>query len=143
MNDKQYQDLLEQLNACSEARRDAKGKSLTEVWSTCKRGDWMLWIAIRLQVPHTMLVLAVDAITKARRWTSGTEPSFEQAEIEVAEAVWAATRAARAAAKETRSASRKIRSAARVASLVHSADLLRTIIPLNVIEAAAEKMTKG
>jgi hypothetical protein len=44
MNAKQFADLLVELNACSEAREWASGKSLAAVWKTCKRGDWLLWL---------------------------------------------------------------------------------------------------
>ena len=44
MNAKQFAALLVELNACSEAREWASGKSLAAVWKTCKRGDWLLWL---------------------------------------------------------------------------------------------------
>ena len=44
MNAKQFAALLVELNACSEAREWASGKSLAVVWKTCKRGDWLLWL---------------------------------------------------------------------------------------------------
>jgi len=44
MNSKQFAALLVELNACSEAQKWAKGKSLAVVWKTCKRGDWLLWL---------------------------------------------------------------------------------------------------
>ncbi len=44
MNAKQFSALLIELNACSEARVWASGKSLAVVWKTCKRGDWLLWL---------------------------------------------------------------------------------------------------
>ncbi len=49
--------LLVKLKACSEARIWASGKTLTEVWTTCERGDWMLWLAARYgDVPLKILV---------------------------------------------------------------------------------------
>jgi hypothetical protein len=44
MNALQFENLLIELNACSEARDWAKGKSFAQVWRTCKRGDWLLWL---------------------------------------------------------------------------------------------------
>ena len=44
MNAKQFSALLVELNACSEAKEWASGKSLAAVWKTCKRGDWLLWL---------------------------------------------------------------------------------------------------
>jgi len=37
---------LTRLDACEEAKEWAKGKSLNRAWSTCKRGDWMIWLLI-------------------------------------------------------------------------------------------------
>lgn len=36
--------LLEKLDACDEAREWAEGKSWQEIYSTCHRGDWLLWL---------------------------------------------------------------------------------------------------
>ncbi len=35
---------LEKLNACRPARKWAKGKSWQEIYNTCHRGDWLLWL---------------------------------------------------------------------------------------------------
>jgi hypothetical protein len=48
MTAEQFSALLVELNACSEAREWAKGKSLAVVWKTCKRGDWLLWLCGRM-----------------------------------------------------------------------------------------------
>ena len=37
-------ELLEKLNACEKAREWAEGKSWEEVYATCHRGDWLLWL---------------------------------------------------------------------------------------------------
>ena len=44
LNSKNFEILLEELNACKEAKVWAQDKSLKEVWATCERGDWMLWL---------------------------------------------------------------------------------------------------
>ena len=44
MNAKQFDALLNELGACPEAQRWARGKSLAVAWKTCKRGDWLLWL---------------------------------------------------------------------------------------------------
>ena len=44
LNPTQFQSLLSDLGACHEAVIWAKGKSLAQVWRTCKRGDWLLWL---------------------------------------------------------------------------------------------------
>ena len=48
MNAKETMQLLRNLGACSPAREWAKGKDLAEIWTTCKRGDWLLWLVGRM-----------------------------------------------------------------------------------------------
>ena len=40
--------LLRVLYACQEVRDWATGKTLQEAWTTCDRGDWMLWLCARM-----------------------------------------------------------------------------------------------
>jgi hypothetical protein len=49
MNAVELDGLLDRLHACFEARVWAKGKTLAEVWLGCGRGDWLLWLAGRMQ----------------------------------------------------------------------------------------------
>jgi hypothetical protein len=44
MNAQQFMQLLNDLGACKDARDWAKGKSWQEVYDTCHRGDWILWL---------------------------------------------------------------------------------------------------
>ena len=48
MSAQRFHDLLHDLSACAEATRWAEGKDLHEVWTTCDRGDWGLWLAGRM-----------------------------------------------------------------------------------------------
>lgn len=48
MNTAKFEKLLVRIGACESARNWAKGKSLKEVWDTCERGDWLLWLAGRM-----------------------------------------------------------------------------------------------
>jgi len=67
MNAKELEELLskEQLNACTEAKEWAKGKTLQEVWKTCHRGDWMLWIAREMQGKEGWHTLRQITLAKA------------------------------------------------------------------------------
>jgi len=47
METKTLKEKLKELNACEEAREWASDKSIQEVWETCHRGDWMLWLFAR------------------------------------------------------------------------------------------------
>jgi hypothetical protein len=51
--------LLEKLNAC-QAGIDfvSKYDSFEAAWNACERGDWMLWLAAKLNVPTKTLTLA-------------------------------------------------------------------------------------
>ena len=40
--------LLNDLGACSQALKWAKGKTLKQAWRTCERPDWLLWLAGRM-----------------------------------------------------------------------------------------------
>ena len=51
-------ELLIKLNACNEAREWASNKSIDEIWATCHRGDWMLWLARKLDIDKRVLTLA-------------------------------------------------------------------------------------
>ena len=54
--------LLDELDACDDARRWARGKTLAEAWATCRRGDWMLWLAEKMRTAgYDPLLTAQDA----------------------------------------------------------------------------------
>ena len=57
-NDIDLSALLARLHACSEARDWSAGKTLEQAWAECPRGDWMLWLAGRLDVDRKLLVRA-------------------------------------------------------------------------------------
>ena len=71
----QFEALLVKLGACSEARDWARGKTLREVWKTCKRGDWMLWLAARYgDVPlKTLVAIACDEADPAMAYVPACE----------------------------------------------------------------------
>lgn len=48
--------LFSSLNACSEAREWAFAyPSLADAWAAGPRGDWMLWLAARLEIPRPVI----------------------------------------------------------------------------------------
>ena len=51
-------ELLKKLNACQPAREWADDKTIEEIWATCHRGDWMLWLARKLNIDKRVLILA-------------------------------------------------------------------------------------
>ena len=107
----------DRLNACSQAREWAKGKSLAEVWKTCRCGDWMLWLAAKYgDVPlKTIVAIACDCAEPALAFTTDPRPAATIAVVRLwlkdeatIEEVRAAAYAARAAAyAAARAADRK------------------------------------
>ena len=118
LNAEDFASLLasDRLDACNQAREWAKGKSLAEVWKTCRRGDWMLWLAAKYgDVPlKTIVAIACDCaepalafttdprpaatIAVVRRWLKG-EATIEEARAAADAAYAAANAAAYAAAR--------------------------------------------
>jgi len=118
MTAKQFEKLLEDLKACSEAREWSKGMTLEEAWSTCERADWMCWLLvelltsnIKIPIPNQSIVRHVlcDCAETALKYTTDSRPAEAiriarlyadgKANAEQLAAAWAAAwAAARAAA---------------------------------------------
>ena len=49
---------LKKLDACTEGYEWAKDKTIEVAWSTCERGDWMLWYAAKLNIDRKLLIKA-------------------------------------------------------------------------------------
>ena len=134
---KSTKDILTKLGACTEAVKWAGRKTPKKAWETCKRGDWLLWIASKLDIDRKKLVLAACAcartalkyvpvgedrpriaIETAEAWTRG-EATIEQvrtaARAASAAADAAADAAASAAADAASAAARAAYAAARAA----------------------------
>ena len=53
--------LLDELNACQEAKQWAAGKTLSQAWVECNRPDWMLWLLGRSSInKKTIATIAVE-----------------------------------------------------------------------------------
>jgi len=50
--------LLRRLGACHEGAEWASGRDLETAWNECPRGDWLLWLAGRLEIERTVLARA-------------------------------------------------------------------------------------
>ncbi len=53
-----FTDKLENLSACDEAIKWVGKRGIVTAWRDCKRGDWMLWLADRLDIDRKLLALA-------------------------------------------------------------------------------------
>ena len=157
--------ILAELGACPEAVEWAGRKTHKKAWKTCKRGDWLLWIAGRLGVDRKLLVLAACAcartalkfvlkgedrpriaIETAEAWTRGeaTIDQVRSAAYASALAAYAAyaTNAPYAASRAAAYAANAANAAADAADAVLAAArkdmaaIVRKIIPFSVIKKA-------
>jgi len=53
-----FTEKLESMHACSEAVEWVAHRGIIKAWRECPRGDWMLWLAGRLDIDRKLLVLA-------------------------------------------------------------------------------------
>ena len=168
---KSTKDILTKLGACTEAVKWAGRKTPKKAWETCKRGDWLLWIASKLDIDRKKLVLAACAcartalkyvpvgedrpriaIETAEAWTRG-EATIEQVRTVThaahaaahaaytAHAAYVADAAAQAAhsayaADAATYAAYAVAAHSSLAAQKQMADIVREIIPFNVIKQA-------
>ena len=64
LTSEEFQKKLQSLSACRDAVAWAQGKDFKQVWQTCERGDWMLWLAHWLMRNDSVFTL--QQITKAK-----------------------------------------------------------------------------
>ena len=55
---KTLEELLIKLNACEEAVKWAEDKTIEQAVKECHRGDWMLWLAQKVDIELKLLMLA-------------------------------------------------------------------------------------
>ena len=61
---KTFKELLIEINACAEAREWASDRTIEEVLRDSWRGDWLLWLAKKLDLPLNKLTLAKSRCAK-------------------------------------------------------------------------------
>ena len=81
---KRFHDLLIELNACEDAVRWAGDMTIEEVVKTCHRGDWMLWLAARIQIDHRKLTLAKAYCVNTVRHMMKDERSIKAVDTAIA-----------------------------------------------------------
>ena len=152
---------LDKFCPCSVARKWMKSqKNATEAWNNCERGDWMLWIAKKLNVDNRKLTMAkamcakqVDHLMKDQRSKDAIQACIDyfnglitREELNTAYAyAYAAARAAYARADAAadaadaaayayaRAAYAAYTTDARMASLKRSADICREYLTEEVM----------
>lgn len=55
---KTFDELLIDLHACEEAKAWAQGMTIEQVVASVERGDWLLWLAKKIDIPKRPLTLA-------------------------------------------------------------------------------------
>ena len=123
---------LKDLGACEEAIEWVNGRSLRKCWQVADRGDWMLWLAGKLDIDRKLLVLAAcDCAETALKYTDDPRPAKA---IKTARA-WCDGKATIEQVKEAAEAAARAAWAAEAASRNH-AKLVRKRIPVELIEQA-------
>jgi hypothetical protein len=77
-------DLLLKLKACKEAIEWAGDKTAEEIIDTCHRGDWLLWLAYKLEVDDRPLTLAKGHCANTVRHLMKDERSIKAVDAAIA-----------------------------------------------------------
>jgi len=149
-------ELLMKLNACKDAREWAGDKSWQEIYNTCHRGDWLLWLFKRTNpddlqlltlakghcantVRHLMKdersLKAVDAAIAFGEGKISKEELDAAASADAADAAYAAARApydAAAAAYAAAAAAANAADTAKKENQQLTADICRKYLPIEV-----------
>ena len=98
-------ELLLKLKACGPAIDWAGDKTIEEIWATCHRGDWMLWLARKLDIDKRVLTIAkghcantVRHLMKDERSIAAVDMAIKYGEGNATDSELAAAAAAAAAA---------------------------------------------
>ena len=143
------QELLIKLKACLEAREWVGDKTIEQIVEQCHRGDWLLWLAEKVDIGLQPLTLAkghcantvrhlmkdersINAIDVAITFGEG-KASREELSSAAADAAYAASAAADAAADAA---------AAKKQNQMQTADICREYIGGLIIEKCNELNTK-
>ena len=143
MKAQQFQELLVRLNTCKDARVWAEGKTWRQVYDTCERGDWLMWLFEKTNPDDKRLkVLVGGHIANTVRHLMTDERSRNAVDVcirygigeatdnELTAARVAVRDAARAAAWDAAWDAAGAARVAKVASLKQSADIVRKYIPI-------------
>jgi hypothetical protein len=100
-----FKELLIKLDACKIAREWAGDMPIEEVVSTCHRGDWLLWLAQKVDVDFQLFTLAKGHCANTVRHLMTDERSINAVDVAIAFGEGKATREElRAAAAASRAA---------------------------------------
>ena len=141
------QELLKKLNACEEARIWAADKSWKEIYETCHRGDWLLWLFARTNPDDLqLLTLAKGHCANTVRHLMIDERSIKAVDIAIAFGEGKATREELNAADAyayTASAAAYAASASAAAYAASAADAAAYAASAAAYAASAAERTKN
>ena len=81
---KTFKHLLIELNACKEAVKWAQDKTIEEVVEQCHRGDWLLWLAQKVDIGLQPLTLAKGHCANTVRHLMEDESSLKVVDTAIA-----------------------------------------------------------
>ena len=130
MNEQQFSHYLQNIGACNDAKEWALGKSWREVYDTCHRGDWLLWLYRKskgydLQKLTLAYVYYLDGRSSRNISNSSASDNVDYTAV-------AADTAARAAADAA--ADVDVAVAAKKENQQKTADIVREVLPFHIWE---------
>jgi hypothetical protein len=87
-----FKELLIKLDACEEAKEWARDMPIEEVVATCHRGDWLLWLAKKVDVDLRLRTLAKGHCANTVRHLMKDERSIKAVDVAIAFGEGKATR---------------------------------------------------
>ena len=79
-----FKELLIKLDACEGAREWARDMPIEEIVSTCRRGDWLLWLAQKVDVDLRLRTLAKGHCANTVRHLMTDERSLNAVDVAIA-----------------------------------------------------------
>jgi hypothetical protein len=151
-----FKELLIKLDACEEAKEWARDMPIEEVVATCHRGDWLLWLAKKVDVDLRLRTLAKGHCANTVRHLMKDERSIKAVDVAIAFGEGKATReeldaaayaavaavAAAAGAAAAAYAAAGAAYAAVAANRQQAADICRKYIGEALIEKVNQLLTK-
>jgi hypothetical protein len=87
-----FKELLIKLDACESAKEWAGDMPIEEIVSTCRRGDWLLWLAQKVDVDLRLLTLAKGHCANTVRHLLKDDRSIKAVDVAIAFGEGKATR---------------------------------------------------
>ena len=128
-------ELLLKLKACGPAIDWAGDKTIEEIWATCHRGDWMLWLARKLDIDKRVLTIAKGHCANTVRHLMKDERSIAAVDMAIKYGEGNATDTELAAAYAAAYAARK-------KSQQATAEICRKYVPFELILAGIKSQEK-